>query len=122
LALGATRTSGADVVAERTRLDDVLPTVDLIVTGEGKFDSQSLRGKVVTALAGAASRHSVRTVVLAGQVTLTEDDMRAAGIEAAHSVTEHAGSVDVAMSDARAQLTGLAAKVARVEYRGREYR
>ncbi|MBY6681147.1 MULTISPECIES: glycerate kinase family protein [unclassified Rhodococcus (in: high G+C Gram-positive bacteria)] len=113
LALGATRTSGADLVAERTRRHEVMPTVDVVLTGEGKFDSQSLRGKVVTALAGSAREHGVRTVVLAGQVRLGEDDMRAAGIESAHSVTDFAGSVDLAMSDARAQLTGLAADVAR---------
>jgi glycerate kinase len=39
--------------------------------------------------------------------------MRGAGIEAAHSVTDFAGSVELAMSDARAQLTALSAEVAR---------
>ncbi|KIQ16210.1 glycerate kinase family protein [Rhodococcus sp. MEB064] len=113
LALGATRTSGADVVARRTRRHEVMPTVDLVLTGEGKFDSQSLRGKVVTALAAAASEHRIRTIVLAGQVHLDEAEMRGAGIEAAHSVTDFAGSVELAMSDARAQLTALSAEVAR---------
>lgn len=114
LALGGRRESGADVIARRTHRDQVIPTVDLVLTGEGKFDSQSLRGKVVSAVADVAGRHGVRTVVLAGQVRLTDAEMRRAGIDAAYSLTEFAGSVEVAMSDARAQLVALAASVARL--------
>ncbi|GGG05126.1 putative glycerate kinase [Rhodococcoides trifolii] len=112
LALGGRRRSGAELVAEYTDQDAVLGDVDLVLTGEGKFDSQSLRGKLVTALASAGGRFSVRTVVLAGQVVLTDRQVADAGVTAAHSVTEFAGSVDVAMSDARNQLTALAARVA----------
>ena len=79
---------------------------DLIITGEGRFDDQSLHGKVVSALAAGARDTPV--LVLAGQVTLDEDALRAAGIAAAHSITDFAGSVQVAIEDAARQLTGLA--------------
>ena len=112
LALGARRTSGAAVIAEHTGLADDIAAADLILTGEGRLDHQSVHGKVVSALAGAARSHRVPVVVLAGQVQLDAAAMRAAGIAAAHSLAEYAGSAQRAMSDAANQLTGLAEWVA----------
>jgi glycerate kinase len=106
LALGGRRESGAAVIAEHTGLADDVGNADLIITGEGRFDDQSLHGKVVSALAAGARDTPV--LVLAGQVTLDEGTLRAAGIAAAHSITDYAGSVQVAIDDASRQLTGLA--------------
>jgi glycerate kinase len=94
--------------------------VDVVLTGEGRFDHQSLRGKLVVALARAARRHAVPVLVLAGQLRLDPDDpgLAALGRVEVHSVAEHAGSVELAMSDAARQLDGLAAAVAR-EWPGR---
>lgn len=113
LALGAVRKSGAQVVAGRTGQDRQLDFVDLVITGEGKLDQQSLCGKLVVALAGAARRRSIRTLVLAGQVLLDRGQLDAMGIDTALSLVEHAGSVEVAMSDAHAQLRDVAAGAAR---------
>ncbi|MGW0162335.1 glycerate kinase family protein [Mycobacterium sp. NPDC003323] len=112
LALGGRREPGAAVIAEHTGLADDIAAADLIITGEGRFDDQSLHGKVVSALAGGARRRGVPVLVLAGQVTLTPAALAAAGISAAHSVTDFAGSVQRAMDDAQAQLTGLARRTA----------
>lgn len=51
-------------------------------------------------------------MVLAGQVTLPAAAWREAGIAAAHSITDYAGSVQVAIDDAARQLTGLAEQTA----------
>ncbi|MDT5152865.1 MAG: glycerate 2-kinase [Mycobacterium sp.] len=106
LALGGRRESGAAVIAEHTGLAGDVATADLIITGEGRFDDQSLHGKVVSALAAGARDTPV--LVLAGQVTLDEGALRGAGIAAAHSITDYAGSVRVAIEDAARQLMGLA--------------
>lgn len=106
LALGGRRESGAAVIAEHTNLADDVAAADLIITGEGRFDDQSLHGKVVSALAAGA--HHAPVLVLAGQVTLADDVLTEAGIAAAHSITDYAGSVQVAIDDAARQLTGLA--------------
>lgn len=110
LALGGRRESGAAVIAEHTGLAADLAAAALIITGEGRFDDQSLHGKVVSALAAGARDTPV--LVLAGQVTLDVDALRAAGIAAAHSITDYAGSVQLAMDDAANQLTGLARRTA----------
>ncbi|KRE28632.1 hypothetical protein ASG82_05100 [Mycobacterium sp. Soil538] len=112
LALGGRRESGAAIIAEHTRLETDLDAADLVITGEGRFDDQSLHGKVVSALAAGARRRGVPVLVLAGQVTLPDADLRAAGITAAHSIAEHAGSVRRAIDEAADQLTGLTCAVA----------
>ena len=108
LALGGRRESGAAIIAEHTRLADDVAAAHLVITGEGRFDDQSLHGKVVSALAGGARSHGIPVLVLAGQVTLDEPTLADAGIAAAFSITDHAGSMQLAIEDAANQLEGLA--------------
>ncbi|NLU82873.1 glycerate kinase [Rhodococcus sp. HNM0569] len=113
LALGARRRSGAGVVADSTEQAASLRRVDLVLTGEGRLDEQSLRGKVVAALAAAAAEVGVPTVCLAGQVDVPAERLAAHGISSAFSLTDFAGSTARAMSEARDQLVALTAAVAR---------
>ena len=106
LAMGGRRESGAAVIAEHTGLAADLADAELIITGEGRFDDQSLHGKVVSALAAGARDTPV--LVLAGQITLDGPALRDAGIAEAHSITDYAGSVQLAIDDAANQLAGLA--------------
>ncbi len=112
IALGGRRESGAAIIAEYTGLGDDIAAADLVITGEGRFDDQSLHGKVVSALAAGARARQIPVLVLAGQVTLEESALQAAGIASAFSITDHAGSVQRAIEDAANQLTGLASVVA----------
>jgi len=112
LALGARRESGAGVIAAHTGMADQIATVDVIVTGEGRLDDQSLHGKVVGALAAAARSSKVPVLVLAGQVGLDPTAVQQAGITAAQSLAEYAGSVRRAIDDAACQLAGLAERTA----------
>ncbi|SDC49682.1 glycerate kinase family protein [Actinokineospora iranica] len=113
LALGAEAVSGARLVRSATGLDQALDHADLVVTGEGSFDWQSLRGKLVTAVAAAAAERGVPCLVLAGQVGVGRRQAAAAGVEAAYSVAEHAGSVAAALADPAGTLADLAEHVAR---------
>ncbi|MFC0071715.1 glycerate kinase, partial [Umezawaea endophytica] len=112
LALGATVTSGAGLVRELTGLDAALAAADLAITGEGSFDWQSLRGKLVTAVASGASARGIPCLVLAGQVSVGRREAGAAGITDSYAVAEHAGSVAAAMADPAGTLGALAAQVA----------
>ncbi len=113
MALGATVASGAGMVRELTRLDEALDHADLAVTGEGSFDWQSLRGKLVTAVAGGAAERGVPCVVLAGQVAVGRREAAAAGVQESYAVAEHAGSVERSLADPAGTLADLAAHVAR---------
>jgi len=112
LALGARRESGAAVIAERTGLAAALAAADLVVTGEGRLDAQSLRGKVVGALAGAARARSLPVLVFAGQVDVGAAALQASGIRAVAAIADYAGSVQLAIADAVNQLMGLATTAA----------
>lgn len=112
LALGAGRESGAAVIAEHTGLAADLAAADLVVTGEGRLDEQSLHGKVISALAAGAARRGTPVLVLAGQIQLDEERRYGAGIVAAYSIADYAGSVQLALDDAFGQLAGLAARTA----------
>ncbi|MFD6199614.1 glycerate kinase [Mycobacteriaceae bacterium NPDC060252] len=113
LALGGRRESGARIVAEHTGLDAAITRAQLVITGEGKFDDQTLHGKVAGAVASRAAASGIQVLVLAGQVALTAAEYGQAGIARAESIAQFAGSVQLAMEDAAGQLAGLAAQVAR---------
>lgn len=108
LALGGHRESGAALIAAHTGALREIARADLLITGEGRLDGQSLRGKVVGSLAAAARQWGVPVVVMAGQVTLPAAAIEPAGIAAAHAICDYAGSVQRALDDAAAQLSGLA--------------
>jgi glycerate kinase len=112
LALGGRCESGASIIAEHTRLADDIAAADLVITGEGRVDDQSLHGKVVGALAEAAQSQQVPIVVMAGQVDLDRLALRSAGILAAYAIADYAGSARLALADAANQLMGLASYVA----------
>lgn len=112
LALGGRCESGAAIFAELTNFADDLEDADMIVTGEGHFDEQSLHGKVVGEIAAAARPLGIPVIVLAGQVSVDKSTTRVAGIMSALAMSEYAGSVRLALADAANQLMGLASETA----------
>ncbi|WP_420108161.1 glycerate kinase [Mycolicibacter arupensis] len=107
LALGGSVESGAQIVARHTGLQEALADADVLVTGEGRFDQQSLHGKVIGSLAAAARARDIPLLVFAGQIDLDEPAVRAAGVLAARAIADYAGSVRLALIDAANQLIGL---------------
>jgi glycerate kinase len=112
LACGARRVSGAGLVRELVGLDAELDRAALAVTGEGSFDWQSLRGKLVAAVAAASADRGVPCVVLAGQVSVGRREAAAAGVDSAYSVADDAGGVAASMADPAGTLAALAERVA----------
>jgi glycerate kinase len=113
LALGGVRASGIEVVAAATGLRDRVAASDLVITGEGSFDWQSLRGKVVSGVAALASRVGVPVLVIAGQVLTGRREYSALGIESAYALAESPAEVEAVMADAAGALTRRAARIAR---------
>ncbi|CAA9298441.1 MAG: Glycerate kinase, partial [uncultured Actinomycetospora sp.] len=111
-ALGARRVGGGELVREVAGLDEALAAADLVVTGEGRLDDQSLRGKLVSVVAARAHARGVPCIALAGQVDLGVGEALEAGLEGAYSVAADAGSVEAALAELAARLADLAAGVA----------
>lgn len=90
--LGAEILPGAQMVAEALDLEQTLAEADLVITGEGSLDAQSLGGKVVQAVRRHAPREAA-VLVIAGAVQLSAEQCRAAGLTAAFSIAPGAASL-----------------------------
>lgn len=110
--LGGHRASGVEAVLAAVRFDDALRGKDLLVTGEGSFDWQSLRGKVVSGVAQAALAQAVPTVVIAGQATVGRRETMSLGIVSAYAVAEKPEQVAGALADPAGTLAARARRVA----------
>jgi glycerate kinase len=109
---GAAARSGAEVVLAALRLSRQVALADVVVTGEGSFDWQTLRGKAPVGVARLARAAGVPCVVLAGQVEVGRREAAAAGVDATYAVADLAGSVDEALAEPAGWLAELAAQVA----------
>ncbi|HEY1674360.1 MAG TPA: glycerate kinase [Streptosporangiaceae bacterium] len=85
--LGAQRRSGIDMILDLVGFDAALDGADLVVTGEGSLDTQSLAGKAPVGVARAAAARGIPVVAVAGRSTLTPEQARAAGITAIHPLS-----------------------------------
>jgi glycerate kinase len=109
---GATRERGCALVLDLLRFGARVARADLVVTGEGAFDWQSLRGKAPATVARAAADEGVPCVVVAGQVNAGRRELGAAGVDAAYAVADLAGSVEESLAAPREWLAELAGHVA----------
>ena len=78
--LGAEVRSGIETVLDLVGFDDAAAGADLVVTGEGSLDAQSLRGKAPMGVLVAAGRLGVPVVAVCGRSLLTPDELSAAGL------------------------------------------
>ena len=112
LALGGRRVSGIGLVAGALRLEVELDAADLVITGEGSFDHQSLRGKVVAGVAAGARDRGLPCVVLAGRVDAGRREAAAAGVTETYALVEHFGDEQRAMAEPADGLRALARRLA----------
>lgn len=78
---------GWELVARILNAGEILASADLVLTGEGRLDSQSLHGKVVNGVR-LASPPEADVIVIAGSVQLGPEELAAARILAAHSIAQ----------------------------------
>jgi glycerate kinase len=110
--LGGRRVSGVDEVIRAVGLPEVVGAADLVVTGEGSFDWQSLRGKVVAGVARAALGAATPAVVIAGQTLVGRREAMTLGLSGTYAVAESPEEVEAAVADPVGTLAARAARVA----------
>jgi glycerate kinase len=110
--LGAHRVSGVAEVLDAVGLRQLLAAADLVVTGEGSFDWQSLQGKVVAGVATLALETATPSVVIAGQTLVGRREAMTLGLSGSYAVAETPEQVEAAMADPVGTLARRAARVA----------
>ncbi|WP_328443342.1 glycerate kinase [Amycolatopsis sp. NBC_00438] len=98
--LGATVESGFDLIAGLTGVDAALDGADLVITGEGSLDEQSLHGKAPAGIAARARPRGVPLMALAGRIQLDEAGLAGLGVIASSALIDHAESLDHARANA----------------------
>lgn len=75
-----TLVSGVELLIGLSALEQSLADADLVITGEGKLDSQSLQGKVVGSLAGLGKKYNIPVVVVCGKNEIDDTQLTSSGI------------------------------------------
>jgi glycerate kinase len=92
---------GVETFIEASGLRREIEDADWIITGEGKLDSQSLHGKVVSGIAGLANGKDLKVGVIAGSVELTDEQCRDAGFTDTAGIRTSQMSLDYALSQCK---------------------
>lgn len=118
-ALGARACSGIELVADLTGLADAIAGADLVVTGEGSLDCQTLGGKAVAGVAGLARAHGVPVDAVCGRCTVSDAELRELGVNQVVALSSLEPDVDRSMAHAAALLGEASARLARTSSPGR---
>ncbi|KTC42930.1 MAG: glycerate kinase [Pseudomonas sp.] len=112
--LGARFRPGVEVVADLVGLEQAVRGADLVITGEGRFDAQTLRGKTPFGVARIAGTQGVPVIVIAGTLGEGYQQMYAHGVAAAFALTAGPMSLEQACTEAPRLLRERAADIARL--------
>ncbi len=104
--------SGFDVVADALRIEQRIAACDLVITGEGRLDTQTMEGKGPAGIAALARKHGKPVLALAGSVA--NDPAVAAIFTAALSIIDEPVSLPDAMSRGAEFLERAATRAARL--------
>jgi glycerate kinase len=112
--LNAEFRAGVEVVAEQVGLEDKTRGADLVITGEGRCDAQTLRGKTPMGVARVAQRQGVPVVILAGTLGEGYQALYEHGIDAAFAIVPGPMTLADACADAPRLLRERARDVVRL--------
>jgi glycerate kinase len=112
--LGAQFMAGVEVVAELVGLAEAVVGADLVITGEGRFDAQTLRGKTPFGVARIAQEQGVAVIVIAGTLGEGYQALYEHGIDAAFALTSGPMTLEQACTEAPRLLRERATDIARV--------
>lgn len=110
--LGATLTPGVDLVIDALGLAEAVAEADLVVTGEGRLDSQSLHGKTPIGVARCAKRYGKPVLAIAGSLSDDYAVVHEHGLDAVFAVVNRPMTLPEALASARSNIELTARNVA----------
>jgi glycerate 2-kinase len=112
--LSAELKPGVDIVIEATQLESYIKNADLVITGEGRIDGQTIYGKTPIGVAKTAKKHSVPVIAIAGSIGAGSEAVYEHGISALFSVVPGAVTLSEALEKAGENVERTAKNVASV--------
>jgi glycerate kinase len=106
---GARLIPGFQAISELTGLTEKLTQADVVISGEGKLDGQSLAGKVVDGMARLCRQYHKPLYLFAGAIDLTSAELQALQIKNTYAIIDRAKSLEDAIDNASTYLSELAA-------------
>ena len=97
--LNASLRSGIDLVMELTRFDEALDGADLVITGEGKLDAQTLQGKLIAGICQRAGARGIPVVALCGTLDADPLALRELGLTYAASILPRPMTLEEALRE-----------------------
>lgn len=112
--LNAELRAGVEIVVETLQLEQAVKDADLVITGEGRLDSQSICGKTPIGVARVAKRYHKPVIALAGGLQHDHHVVYQQGIDAALSILSHIVTLPEALHEAEYNLSLSARNVAAI--------
>lgn len=113
---GARLVRGVDVILDLAAFDEKLKDVDLVVTGEGKLDQQTMRGKVIFGVLERCERLNIPVIAICGRVTDPGRQAFGKRFRAIVAAADETVPLDLAMKNAKSLLTGTTERIIRKIY------
>ncbi|WFE73052.1 glycerate kinase [Halomonas sp. M1] len=110
----ATLTPGIEMIMQQAKLSELLAQADLVITGEGRLDGQSLAGKTPIGVARAAHRQGKPVIILAGSLGDGWQDCFEEGVTAAFSLADGPMSLEQALPRTAELLAARCESIARL--------
>ncbi|GAB2501997.1 glycerate kinase [Alkalibacterium psychrotolerans] len=106
--------NGGELLVDILELDEKVANADLVITGEGGINHQTIYGKTPVAVSRVAKKHGVPVIALAGSISEGYESVYDEGIHAVFSILNQPVSLEDALSQGYANLKQTAENVARV--------
>ena len=112
--LGASLKSGIDLILKYSNIEKFIPEADLVITGEGALDKQTLQGKLIKGVCQMAKKYNKPVIAICGALDLNSEELTALGLKAAFSISQGPGSLNDALLSTEKNLTLTAFNIAQI--------
>lgn len=109
--LSARITSGVEYFSELTKLDHKISESDIVISGEGRLDHQSLRGKVVSEVLRLGMKHQKKLFLVVGSKTPDAEEVLSRSVDQIFAITDYSKDIHDGIIRARGYLNRIGKEI-----------
>ncbi len=111
--LDAKLVNGIELILETLQIEEHIQKADLVITGEGKIDKQTLNGKTISGISKMAKKYQVPVIVITGKIGEDIDDIYNMGVNAIYSIVNQPMELSTALKNADTLITSCTENIMR---------